>query len=125
MLMFTYLFTYNLLQLVLDSTVCNVSLCNNFKYELIKFLPYTNVCIALHTQCFPSVCEKTFTGDSGGIQTHDLLLTSADVLTSRPPSLPDDDWPARIAAGSAMFVLRLRCHASDCYIQKGFYLPIN
>ena len=25
-----------------------------------------------------------------------LLLTSADVLTSRPPSLPDDDRPARI-----------------------------
>ena len=39
---------------------------------------------------------KNFTGDSGGIQTHDLLLTRADVLTSRPLSLPDDDWPARI-----------------------------
>ena len=59
-------------------------------------LPDTDVCIALHTQCFPSVCEKNFTGDSGGIQTHDLLLTRADVLTSRPPSLPDDDWSARI-----------------------------
>ena len=40
--------------------------------------------------------EKNFTDDSGRIRTHDLLLTSADVLTSRPPSLPDDDWPARI-----------------------------
>ena len=44
-------------------------------------LPYTNVCIALHTQRFPSVCEKNFTGNLGGIRTHDLLLTSADVLT--------------------------------------------
>ena len=49
---------------------------------------YTDVCIALYTQYFPSVCGKNFTGDSGGIQTHDLLLTSADVLTYRPPSLP-------------------------------------
>ena len=39
---------------------------------------------------------KNFTGDSGVIWTHDQLLTSADVLTSRPPSLPNDDWPARI-----------------------------
>ena len=59
-------------------------------------LPYTNVCTALYTRCFPSVCEKNFTGDSGRIRTHDLLLTSADVLTSQPPSLHDDDWPARI-----------------------------
>ena len=36
-------------------------------------------CIALYTQCFPSVCRKNFTDDSGGIRTHDLLLTSADV----------------------------------------------
>ena len=63
-------------------------------------LPYTDVCIALYTRCFPSVCGKDFTGDSGGIRTHDLLLTSADVLTSRPPSLPDDDRPARILYSS-------------------------
>ena len=49
-------------------------------------LPYTDVCIALYTQCIPGVCEKNFTGDSGRIQTHDLLLISANVLTSRPPS---------------------------------------
>ena len=36
------------------------------------------------------------TGNSGRIRTHDLMLSSAGVLTSRPPSLPDDDWPARI-----------------------------
>ena len=58
------------------------------------------MCIALHTQCFPSVCGKNLTGDSGGIRTHDLLLNSADVLTSRPPSLPDDDRPARILYSS-------------------------
>ena len=57
-------------------------------FDLI--LPYTDACIALYTQCFPSVCEKNFTGDSGGIRTHNLLL-SADILTSQPPSLPDDD----------------------------------
>ena len=54
----------------------------------------TDVCIALYTRCFPSVCGINFTGDSGKIRTHDLLLTSADVLTSRPPSLPGDDRPA-------------------------------
>ena len=44
--------------------------------------------------------EKNFTGDSGGIRTHDLLHTSADVLTSRPLSLLDDDRPARILCSS-------------------------
>ena len=50
---------------------------------------------------------KNFTGDSGGIRTHNLLLTRGDVWTSQPPSLPDDDWPARIpyiVAGSAIFI---------------------
>ena len=42
------------------------------------------------------VSVKKTTGVFGMIRTHDLLLTRADVLTSRPPSLPDDDWPARI-----------------------------
>ena len=49
-----------------------------------------------------SVGKKNFRGDSGGIQTHDLLLTRADVLTSRPPSLPDDDRPARIQYSSGL-----------------------
>ena len=62
-------------------------------------LPYTDVCTALYTQCFPSVW-KNFTGDSGRIRTNDLLLTSADLLTSWPPSLPDDDRPARILYSS-------------------------
>ena len=76
-------------------------LWHDFQLRDWFYLPYTNVCIALHTQCFPSVCEKkNFTGDSGAIWTHDLLLTSADVLTSRPPSLPDDDWPASILYSS-------------------------
>ena len=58
----------------------------------------TPTCV--YTRCFPSVCGINITGDSGGIWTHDLLLTSADVLTSRPPSLPDDDRPARILYSS-------------------------
>ena len=38
----------------------------------------------------------------------DLLLTSADVLTSRPPSLPNDDWPARIPYSSGFrYIYRL------------------
>ena len=54
------------------------------RWYIIDFiLPNTDVCIALYTQCFPSVCGKNSTGDSGGIRTHDLLLTSADVLASR------------------------------------------
>ena len=80
-------------------------------YRLMKFLRrvinnwfnfalHRRVFTALYTQCFPSVCGKNFTGDSGGIRTHDLLPTSADVLTSRPPSLPDDDRPVRILCGS-------------------------
>ena len=41
--------------------------------QLIKFFPYTDVCTALHTRCFSSVCGET----SQAIRTHDLLLTSA------------------------------------------------
>ena len=41
---------------------------------------YTDVCIALYAQCFPSVCEKYFTGDSGGTRTHDLLPTKLNKL---------------------------------------------
>ena len=43
---------------------------------------------APHTQRFPSVCGKRSTSYLGGIRTHDLLLTSTDILISRPPSLP-------------------------------------
>ena len=67
---------------------------------LITFCP-------VHRRVSSTVCSvlseylwKNFTSDSGGIRTHDLLLTSADVLTSRPPSLPDDNWPARIPYSS-------------------------
>ena len=62
---------------------------------------------ALHSQCFPSVCENNSTGKSGGNRTHDLLFTFADVLTSWPSSLPDDNRPARIRitpAGSVIFI---------------------
>ena len=56
---------------------------------------YSTVCSVL-SECL----WKNFTGDSGGIRTHNLLLTSADVLTSRPPSLPDDNLLARIPYSS-------------------------
>ena len=59
-------------------------------------LPYTDVCIALYTQCFPSVCgKKTLQG---------LELTTSCLLvqTSLPLdlSLPNDDWLARILYSS-------------------------
>ena len=65
----------------------------NHIFRLVKFLRQvinnwfnfyfvptpTDVCIALHTQCFPSVCEKDFTGDSGGIRPHDLLTCAQEL----------------------------------------------
>ena len=38
------------------------------------------------------------------VLTHASSYTRAAVLTSRPPSLPGDDRPARIAAGYAIFI---------------------
>ena len=73
--------------------------------QLILFCP-------VHRRVYSTVCSvlseclwKNVTGDSGGIRTHDILLTSADVLTSRPPSLPDDDWPARIPCSSGSAII--------------------
>ena len=78
--------------------------------------------IALHTRCFPSVCGKNFTGDSDGIRTHDLLLYIADVLTSRPLSLPDDDRPARILYSSGFRdIYRLIV----CHPTQEFHQPIS
>ena len=34
-------------------------------------LPYTDVCIALYTRCFPECLWEKTTGESDGIQTHD------------------------------------------------------
>ena len=63
----------------------------------MNFLPYTvSTAYSVLSECL----WKHITGDSGGIWTHDLLFTSADILTSLPPSLPDDDWPARIPYSS-------------------------
>ena len=63
-------------------------------------LPYTDVCTALYTRCFPTVCETTSQATRAGFEPTTSLLTSADVLTSRPPSLPDDDRLARILYSS-------------------------
>ena len=84
--------------------ICSNSFCARY-VQFHYFVNETNcrfVCLFnfaqhRHVYSFPSVCgKKNFPGDSGGIRTHDLLLISADVLTSRPPSLPNDDWLARI-----------------------------
>ena len=42
----------------------------------------------LSSVCSPDACEKNASCYSGGTQTHDLLLSSADVLTTRPSNLP-------------------------------------
>ena len=59
--------------------------------------------------CFPPSynldCFKRNVNSSGGIGNRDLLLTWADVFTSRPPSLPDDDRPARILCSSGFRVI--------------------
>ena len=52
------------------------------------------------SECLWKKLHRRLGRDSGGIRTHDLLLTSEDVLASRPPSLPDDDRPARILCRS-------------------------
>ena len=66
-------------QLLTSHSFCKIVFSTIGKSNLLTDLicPYTDVCIALYTRCFLSVCEKNFTGDSGGIRTHDLLLTSA------------------------------------------------
>ena len=56
-------------------------------------LPYTDVCIAQHILRAFWVSVKNFTGDS----TSCLLVQTS---TSWPPSLPDDDWLARILYSS-------------------------
>ena len=38
--------------------------------------------------CSPNACEKNASWYLDGTRTHDLLLSSADVLTTRPPNLP-------------------------------------
>ena len=40
-----------------------------FNFGGFTVLPYTDVCVALHTQCFPSVCEKTSQATSQDLQT--------------------------------------------------------
>ena len=36
--------------------------------QLIYFVLYTDVCIALYVQCFPSVCEKTSQATRAGFE---------------------------------------------------------
>ena len=50
---------------------------------------YTDVCIALHTQCFPSVCEQTSHETRGGIRTPRSQvqpLTVSVLISSHLPS---------------------------------------
>ena len=80
---------------------------NNTVYSLMKFLcPVINnwYDFALTiTYVWSTACSVLFGVSvkkvqrwlaSGRIRTHDLLLTSADILISRPPGLHDDSWPA-------------------------------
>ena len=45
------------------------------------------------------------TGDLGGIRTHDLSLISANVLTSRPPSLPGPNFMALFTMEFCAYIL--------------------
>ena len=78
---------------------------------LIDFiLPYTDVCIALHTLCFPSVCEKTSQATRAGFEPTTSCLLSADIWTSRPPSLPGDEyWYHRTIATANEPVISSHC----------------
>ena len=74
------------------------------------------MCLALHIQ----VSVKKLHRWLGGIRTHNLLLTSADVLISRQPSLPDDNWPARILSSSGFrdvyrFTHTCKAPSMQCY----------
>ena len=46
-------------------------ICALYKCNFIDFiLLYTDVCIALNTRCFPSVCGKNFTGNITSVVYH-------------------------------------------------------
>ena len=79
--------SYNILSVVfLQHMKLNITSSSSLiVYRLMKFL-----CQVINNW-FEFALIPTYVG----IQTHDLPLTTADVLTSRPPSLPNDDWPAR------------------------------
>ena len=41
---------------------------STYMYKMYSILPYTDVCIALHTRCFPSVCEKNSQATRAGFE---------------------------------------------------------
>ena len=47
-------------------------------------LPYTDVCIALYTQCFPSVCGKTSLFRAHKIRLDSQLFVSVTVIAWNP-----------------------------------------
>ena len=55
----------------------------NFRFALFD-INCKHCMLSVFTQCF----EKNVRFYSGGTRTHDLLPSSADVLTTRPPNLP-------------------------------------
>ena len=53
-----------------------------------RFCPAWRILQTLNAQCVhPMLVKKNASCYSGGTRTHDLLLSSADVLTTRPPHL--------------------------------------
>ena len=67
--------------------------------------------------------ENNSTGDSGRNRTHDVLLTNADVLTSRPPSLPHEDRPARILYSTTDGFFAMGKCTIDVFKQSTYDLP--
>ena len=67
----------------MNNNKCEEYLSNSF-YVLAR----TDVYHTENSVCSPYACEKNASCYSGGTRTHNLLLSSADVLTTRPPNLP-------------------------------------
>ena len=69
-----------------------------------NFLPFPNVNLfALHDQCFPRAYDKNFTGIMGGIRTHNLLLTGADIFISSTTKLAGVEWLIQILYSSRYY----------------------
>ena len=88
----------------------------------INFCPIRRVLRTVYA--FFECCEKN-TGDSDRNRTHDLLLTSANVLTIRPPSLPMVPMTGRFeslctehAAGTVIVMNNVPC-VRESYIKFG------
>ena len=71
--------------------------------------------LALYAQCFLKVCDKNLLTFLGGIQIHDFLLSSADILTNIPHQSTFFRSPP-LYDHTSWFV-KLLTHELDLYIE--------